>query len=730
MKKLFYRLILILFSILISLIIILSTTGLETDRFNEIISQKINESNNKISIKLEKIKYKFDIQNLSLFLKTSNPEFNYQDISLSIKEIKIYSDLFALIKSEVRIKNIKIASKEIPISQLKKLIIKTKPSNLNSFITNKIYNGLLIFNLDLDFDSNQEVENFIVKGEVKEMDANIYKDFTIKNTSFNFFADSTDILIKKIQSDTEGFVIKEGNIQIKNNEEISIKSDFNSEININKKNASKYLPLFMKNNFLNSQTNLSAKLNHYFQINFDKTFKVTNYTYTNKGKINALNLKLNKPITNQFLNQDIKTIYLKDTDLSGKYTSNKKNNINIKGIYSLDGQNFNNFDLNNIFLNDNSKINLDFEVIQKININLLNYKKDFKKKAKILVNFQKKKDLININQFSYTEGKSSISIEKIKIRKKKLISLKKLQVKTFSKNILKNDFNIKFEKKIKIFGNKYDAENLNELFKKKSENNILEKINKEVEIDLQNIETPLSKKLSNFKLIGVIEKGKFIKIISKGDFGNDKYLDISMKSDKKNKKKYLEIYSDLPQPLLSNYSFFSGLSGGILTFTSLIEEKRSSSKLIIEKFKVVNAPGVIKLLSLADFGGLADLAEGEGLSFEKMEVQMTEDKGLLKLDELYAVGPSISVLMDGYKEKSGLTSLRGTLIPAKNLNKFLAKIPLIGKIIIPKEVGEGLFGVSFKMKGKPGEIKTSINPIKTLTPRFITKALERSRKSK
>ena len=203
-----------------------------------------------------------------------------------------------------------------------------------------------------------------------------------------------------------------------------------------------------------------------------------------------------------------------------------------------------------------------------------------------------------------------------------------------------------------------------------------------------------------------------------------------MKNDKKNKKQYLEVYSDLPQPLLSEYSFFKGLSEGVLTFSSIIEDKTSSSILVIDNFKVVNAPGVVKLLSLADFGGLADLAEGDGLSFEKMEIKMSTDRGFLKLNELYAVGPSISVLMEGYKEENGLTSLRGTLVPAKNLNRLLSKIPVIGKIIIPKDIGEGLFGVSFKMKGMPGKIKTTINPIKTLTPRFITKALEKQNKSK
>ena len=100
-------------------------------------------------------------------------------------------------------------------------------------------------------------------------------------------------------------------------------------------------------------------------------------------------------------------------------------------------------------------------------------------------------------------------------------------------------------------------------------------------------------------------KRKICKISSKGEFDNDKFLDISMKSDKKSKKKYLEIYSDLPQPLLSEYSFFKGLSDGILTFSSIIDEKSSVSKLVIEDFKLVNAPAVVKLLSLADFGGLS-----------------------------------------------------------------------------------------------------------------------------
>ena len=111
-----------------------------------------------------------------------------------------------------------------------------------------------------------------------------------------------------------------------------------------------------------------------------------------------------------------------------------------------------------------------------------------------------------------------------------------------------------------------------------------------------------------------------------------------MKNDEKNKKKYLEIYSDIPKPLLTEFNFFNGLIGGNLLFNSVIDEKSSSSKLTIENFKVANAPGMIKLLTLADLRGLADLADGEGISFDTLEIKMEKTKEVLKLDEILALG--------------------------------------------------------------------------------------------
>ena len=120
---------------------------------------------------------------------------------------------------------------------------------------------------------------------------------------------------------------------------------------------------------------------------------------------------------------------------------------------------------------------------------------------------------------------------------------------------------------------------------------------------------------------------------------------------------------------------------------------------------------------------------GEGIRFDDFEMNFTNNNDVIKIDEIYAIGPAISILMNGYVEKNKLVSLRGTLVPATTINKTIGSIPILGDILIGKKTGEGVFGVSFKIKGPPEDLKTSVNPIKTLTPRFITRTLEKIKKN-
>ena len=101
----------------------------------------------------------------------------------------------------------------------------------------------------------------------------------------------------------------------------------------------------------------------------------------------------------------------------------------------------------------------------------------------------------------------------------------------------------------------------------------------------------------------------------------------------------------------------------------------------------------------------------------------------MTINEIYAIGPAISVLISGYIEDDKLISLRGTLVPATTINKTISSIPVLGKILVGDKTGEGVFGVSFKIKGPPKKLETTVNPIKTLTPRFITRTIEKIKKN-
>ena len=275
----------------------------------------------------------------------------------------------------------------------------------------------------------------------------------------------------------------------------------------------------------------------------------------------------------------------------------------------------------------NVKVNFDYA--HSLIFDAINYKKPTDSVANIDLSLNQKNKNTLINQLIYTEGNNKMIIEGINLKNNKFDSLKKITIKTNKDGKTNNDFIIDYGKKILIKGKQFDANQLSKLFSQKNEESFFSKINKDIEIDFVNIFVPLSKKLKNFKLIGRIEKGKFVRISSKGDFGDNNFLDITMKNNKETKKKYLEVYSDLTEPLLTEYNFFKGLSGGKLLFTSVIDKNLSSSKLKIEKFKVINAPGMVKLLSLADLGGLADLAAGDGLSFDILEINL-EKKEILQ----------------------------------------------------------------------------------------------------
>ena len=257
----------------------------------------------------------------------------------------------------------------------------------------------------------------------------------------------------------------------------------------------------------------------------------------------------------------------------------------------------------------------------------------------------------------------------------------------------------------------------------------------------RNIAKKLTKNYGKIKVLNnnqeIIDKSSVVilgvtpivgnKILPKLKFSKNKKLKFTINSVDNNK--ITTLFVDEAKPFVKRYKFIKGFDEGSLDFYSSKKSKKSVSQIKIYDFKLKELPILTKILTLASLQGIADILSGEGIRFTEFEMNFKNEGDLMTIEEIYAIGPAISILMEGYVEKNKLISLKGTLVPATTINNFIGSLPMVGEILVGKKTGEGVFGVSFKIKGPPKNLKTSVNPVKTLTPRFITRTLEKIKKN-
>ena len=158
MKKIIISFIFLLIITVIFLGIILSTIGFETDKFNNLISNKLVQAK-KINVNLEKIKFKIEPKTLSLFLETQNPELVYNNVLIPVKNIRVYIDFLSLLKSNPKVNKVNLFFDELNIVQLNKLSTIIKPSSFKSLLKNKIKEGKLISEIEIYLSEEGLIKN-------------------------------------------------------------------------------------------------------------------------------------------------------------------------------------------------------------------------------------------------------------------------------------------------------------------------------------------------------------------------------------------------------------------------------------------------------------------------------------------------------------------------------------------------------------------------------------------
>ena len=640
-----------------------------------------------------------------------------------------------------------------------------KESEISIFKKNKIEKINFIFNItennfnfrDISFDTNninflsdklnikKDKKNYLLEGSLRNKESTLndqilqviklkYPQFNLINTKFesknnfsfniddkfkiNNLAINSSILINKSQL-KKNYLINKNFIEI--NELIDLK---NHEIKLSYANKD-----------LSIEGKGQVKLQNKFEF---ITYKVknndSNLDLVSNIELSELDIK-NQNLIREYLPKTKDILNLKDHKIQIIYQDNI---LTLEGVGKIKLEK----ELNQIkyfFSTKDKKYNFktDLEINDTpIKIDFINYKKNknLNSRLKINGNYNKKFGL-DFEKISLLSKNNSLIVNDLIIDKNnKLVKVDKIDLDYLDNDNLKNKFifNRSNNNNYVVKGSLLNANIIITKLLESKDDQQLDLLKENINISLNFSDVYFDNEYAVKNL-----NGKLRIIDNKVDHANisalfDEDKDFKFTINNKDGEKITTLYSSKARPFVKKYKFIKGFkdsNDGYLDFYSSKKDGISNSKLIIDNFKVKKIPALAKLLTLASLQGIADLLTGEGIRFTDFEMNFTNKGKLMTIDELYAIGPAISILIEGYIDENDLISLRGTLVPATTINRTIASIPLIGNLLIGKKIGDGVFGVSFKVKGPPKKLETTVNPIKTLTPRFITRTLEKIKKN-
>ena len=732
MLKIINKVLLLILTILTILFSYLTFVGIKTDSFNYLISENIKKIDNNLNIELNKVFLKLNPSDLSISIVTENPKLFTGKINLKIKKIKTEFSVFSYIKNEPSIKSINLKSDDNNIKSVIKYIRLFK-DNFRMMLASKfVQDGIIQTNMNFNFDKQGKIKNdYLIEGYVNNLKINSNENKLLSNFKFTLLYNQYSI----INSNTKfnNYLLESELIIIKktNKKNYFVEGDIKTlESNILTKDLENFFSLtkYLKNKDLKISTS------NKFKFNINDKLKIKKFNLISNLIIPDLDLNLvNNKLDNFLVIKNF--IKLTNNNINLKLEGNPKNIKEAK--FKLNG--------NSNILVDGKNDEIIYEIIQEngikkiktkiglinnqINIDLFNFITKTNLDSFIKLDFEILKDnTFKFKEINLENGNNRFISKNLKLNNKlDLLDLESVNFEFKNNHGLNNKIQIsKIKNNFIIKGELLDGTSLLSKFlnEDKDKVNILKEKKTKIIVKIKKLYLNKKDYVNNLSGDITFRKGEIFDLDLLAYFPNKEALIFNIKLNSAGNK-VTTLTTNFPKPLISRYEFIQGFEEGVLDLQTISQNDISKSTLVIDNFKVKKIPVLAKILTLASLQGIADLLTGEGIRFTDFEMKSSKVNNLTTIEEIYAIGPAISLMMDGYIKKNEVVSLRGTLVPATTINRTISSIPLIGDILVGKKVGEGVFGVSFKIKGHPDNLKTTVNPIKTLTPRFITRTLEK-----
>ena len=185
---------------------------------------------------------------------------------------------------------------------------------------------------------------------------------------------------------------------------IKLNSNFNSKIDLNEDSLIDYLKILKKFGFAENVIGFKANLNNTLYLNFDQTFKVTDYNYSISGNVEKGEFELIKPFKNHFISEKINKIYFSNLELKTIFLP-KKINSYVVGKYSFNNLDYFKINFENEIFKDILNLKIDFDFDNQFKIDFMNYEKSKGIIGNLSLDFKKVKNNINIDKLNFSEKK-------------------------------------------------------------------------------------------------------------------------------------------------------------------------------------------------------------------------------------------------------------------------------------------------------------------------------------
>lgn len=187
----------------------------------------------------------------------------------------------------------------------------------------------------------------------------------------------------------------------------------------------------------------------------------------------------------------------------------------------------------------------------------------------------------------------------------------------------------------------------------------------------------------------------------------------------------LQLTADDAGELLRAFDFFDNMIGGTLLLTAVLDVAGDpdvvTGELRIEDHRLVNAPMLAKILSVASLTGIFELLKGEGLPFRRLVAPFTMRDDVIEISDARSYGSALGITMEGEIDLArDVVDIDGTLVPAYALNSALGFLPVIGDILVGP-TGGGVFAATYRLSGRLDDPSISVNPLAALAPGILRK---------